>query len=70
MMRQADELRKARRKLNVNSAELAEMLGVSLPTLRSWIVPETSKAHRAMSKTAQLLLDRICAEAKRAKSKR
>ena len=69
-MEQAEQLRKARRRLKVTSAELADMLGVSLPTLRSWIVPETSKAHRAMPKTAELLLDRICAEAKRAKSKR
>ena len=62
MANQAEVLRGARTKLGVNSGELAEMLGVSLPTLRNWIAPATSKMHRSMPKTAQLLLERILAE--------
>ena len=59
---QAKELRSARVKLKADSAELAEMLGVALPTLRSWIAPTTSKMHRSMPRTAQLLLQRILAD--------
>jgi hypothetical protein len=62
MANQAEVLREARGRLKVRSDGLAEMLGVSLPTLRSWIAPETSKAHRSLPKTAQLLLDRILAD--------
>ena len=62
MKDQAKELRSARVKLKANSAELAEMLGVALPTLRSWIAPATSKMHRSMPRTAQLLLHRILAD--------
>jgi DNA-binding transcriptional regulator YiaG len=59
MTEQAEVLRAAREQLQVDSAELAEMLGVSLSTLRSWIAPTSSKVHRSMPRTAQLLLDRI-----------
>jgi hypothetical protein len=62
MANQAEVLRNARDRLKVRSDQLAEMLGVALPTLRSWIAPETSKVHRSMPKTAQLLLDRILAD--------
>ena len=65
MTNQAKLLRGARDRLDVGTEELAELLGVSLPTLRSWIAPMTSKMHRSMPKTAQLLLDRILADAKR-----
>jgi DNA-binding transcriptional regulator YiaG len=65
MTDQAEVLRAAREQLQVDSAELAEMLGVSLPTLRSWIAPTSSKMHRSMPRTAQLLLDRILAEAEK-----
>ena len=65
MTNQAKLLRGARKRLAVRSEELAELLGVSLPTLRSWIAPLTSKMHRSMPRTAQLLLDRILADAKR-----
>jgi DNA-binding transcriptional regulator YiaG len=64
MTDQAEVLRSAREKLTATSGELAEMLGVSLPTIRSWIAPTTSKMHRPMPTTAQLLLDRILAEKK------
>jgi DNA-binding transcriptional regulator YiaG len=67
MTNQAEVLRSARERLKVRSSELAEMLGVSLPTLRSWIAPETSKVHRSMPRTAQLLLDRILAEVRQKK---
>ena len=63
---QAKILRAARGKLDVKSEELAELLGVSLPTLRGWIAPTTSKAHREMPKTAQLLLVRILADKRKA----
>lgn len=59
MTNQADVLRRARKALKVNSEELAEMLGVSLPTIRNWIAPTTSKMHRSMPRTAELLLERI-----------
>ena len=64
---QAKALRNAREKLGVTSEQLAGMLGVGLPTLNSWLLPRSSKAHRPMSKTATLLLGRIVADAKRRK---
>lgn len=64
---QAKALRNAREKLGVTSEQLAGMLGVGLPTLNSWLLPRSSKAHRPMSKTAALLLERIVADAKRRK---
>ena len=70
MTNQAKVLRSARVKLEVKSEELAEMLGVSLPTLRSWIAPATSKMHRTMPKTAKLLLDRILADVEGSKRTR
>ena len=60
--KQAKTLRRARDSLEVSSGELAELLGVSLPTLRNWIAPPTSKTHRTMPRTAHLLLDRILAD--------
>lgn len=42
-----------------NSADLASLLGVSLPTLRNWLSPTTSKVHREMPQTAKLLLARL-----------
>lgn len=57
-------LRDARDTLGIDSTVLAEMLGVTLPTLRSWILPKTSKAHRGMPLTAKLLLDRILSDRK------
>ena len=62
MTEQAEVLRAARAQLKADSAELAELLGVSLPTLRSWIAPTSSKVHRSMPRTAQLLLERILAD--------
>lgn len=70
MTEQAEVLRAAREQLKVDSAELAELLGVSLPTLRSWIAPTSSKMHRTMPRTAQLLLERILADEGKAKRKR
>lgn len=42
-----------------NSADLAALLGVSLPALRSWMAPADNAVHREMPKTAKLLLERI-----------
>lgn len=44
------------------SVDLAEVLGVSLPTLRSWMAPADNKVHREMPETAKLLLARILAD--------
>jgi DNA-binding transcriptional regulator YiaG len=59
---QAKLLRDARDKLEVTSEQLAQLLGVSLPTLRNWLAPPTSKVHREMPLTAKLLLARILAD--------
>ena len=66
----AEILRDARGKLKINTEGLAGLLGVSLPTLRSWIAPTTSKMHRDMPKTAQLLLERILVECKQGSDKK
>lgn len=60
--KQARALREARESLNVTTGKLAALLGVSLPTLRNWIAPKTSKMHRGMPLTAKLLLERILAD--------
>jgi DNA-binding transcriptional regulator YiaG len=70
MKDQATLIRAARKTLGITSEELAERLGVALPTLRNWIAPATSKVHREMPKTARLLLDRILADHRAAKRKR
>lgn len=40
-----------------NSADLAEILGVALPTVRNWMAPANNEVHREMPKTARYLLD-------------
>lgn len=50
-------LRRARQQLGVTAEGLAEGLGVSLKTVRSWLEPKTSASHRRMPATAQLLLN-------------
>lgn len=45
-----------------STADLAEVLGVSLPALRNWMAPEDNKVHREMPQTAKLLLARILAD--------
>jgi DNA-binding transcriptional regulator YiaG len=62
---QAKLLRDARETLGVTTEQLAELLGVSLPTLRNWLSPPTSRVHREMNLTAKLLLARILADQKR-----
>lgn len=47
------------------SADLAAMLGVSLPTLRNWLAPADNKVHREMPMTAKLLLARILADSRK-----
>ena len=66
---QAKALRNARKRLGLTSRELAEELGVSLPTLRSWLLPDDNKAHRGMPQTAKLLLARILTD-KRKRSRK
>ena len=44
------------------SADMADLLGVSLPALRNWMAPADNQVHREMPKTAKLLLARIIAE--------
>lgn len=60
----ADELRNGQ---PFTSVDLAEVLGVSLPTLRSWLAPSDNNAHRPMPTTAKRLLARILADTKRTK---
>jgi DNA-directed RNA polymerase specialized sigma24 family protein len=50
-----------------NSQDLADLLGVSLPTLRNWMAPADNAVHREMPLTAKLLLARILADKKRPK---
>lgn len=42
-----------------NSQDLADLLGVSLSTLRGWMAPADNAVHREMPLTAKLLLARI-----------
>jgi transcriptional regulator with XRE-family HTH domain len=65
---QGNLLRQAREKLGLTVEGLADELGVSIHTMRSWLLPEDSKKHRKMPKTARLLLDRIMAEARKKKA--
>ncbi len=67
---QAALLRAAREELKTTNADLAERLGVSLLTLRNWLHPTSSNAHREMPKTAKLLLGYILKEARREKRKK
>lgn len=64
---QAKILKAARERLDITTEELAEQLGVALPTMRGWLLPTSSKAHRAMPKTAKLLLERIMKDKPRKK---
>lgn len=48
-----------------NSEDLADAIGTSLPSLRSWMLPADNKAHRVMPETAKRLLARILADKKR-----
>jgi DNA-binding transcriptional regulator YiaG len=51
-----------------NSQDLADLLGVSLETLRNWTYdPATAQRAREMPLTAKLLLARILADARRKK---
>lgn len=67
--KQAMVLREARDQLEVTSAELAELLGVEVGTLNSWLLPKYAKAHRPMNRTAKLLLERILTDARRRKGR-
>lgn len=62
---QAKLLRAARDELETTNPDLAERLGVSLPTLRSWLLPTTAQAHRPMPQTARLLLAYILKDARK-----
>ncbi len=65
--KQAKKIRAALALLDISKEQLAEQLGVSPHTLSNWLLPPgTSERFRPMSKTAELLLDRIVAEAKKA----
>jgi DNA-binding transcriptional regulator YiaG len=66
---QARLLRRARDTLELTSEQLAVELGVSLPALRSWLLPADNKAHREMPQTAKLLLERILADKRAGKKK-
>lgn len=59
---QQEEIRAARAALNVTTEELAGMLGRTLPTIRAWLLPRTSKAHRPMPEAARNLLRQLVSE--------
>jgi DNA-binding transcriptional regulator YiaG len=67
---QAALLRDARERLGLKNEELAAQLGVSLSTLRNWIAPTSSRMHREMPLTAQLLLARILADKPKSRRKK
>jgi DNA-binding transcriptional regulator YiaG len=67
---QAKLIRDALDKLGVSIEELAELLGVSAPTVNSWLASSDWKMRREMPLTAKLLLARILADPKPAKRKR
>jgi DNA-binding transcriptional regulator YiaG len=54
-------IRKARQTLGITTEQLAEQLGVSLKTVRSWLEPASSASHRRMPDTARLLLKHLVA---------
>lgn len=56
---QQQELRSARERLKISNAELAERLGVSEPTILSWLAPNSAAKHRVMPRQAKLLLAAI-----------
>lgn len=60
---QAALIRTARKRLDITTEELADLLGKSLPTVRSWLVPK-GKSRRNMPESSRLLLARILAEHK------
>lgn len=66
---QGKTLREAKEKLGVTSEELAELLGVALPTLHNWLLPAHSARHREMPKTAKLLLAYILKDRRKGKGR-
>lgn len=67
---QGDLLRDARERLGVTSEELAGLLGVSLPTLQNWLLPEHSARHREMPLMGRKLLAYLLADKKLRKKAR
>lgn len=65
---QQDLLRKVRKALSLENAELAGVLEVSEPTLRSYLAPDTAKRFRTLPESSRLLLQRILAEHKASRS--
>lgn len=64
MKNQQKFLRLARSRLGVNTEGLAELAGVALPTMRGYLLPDHSKAHRTLPEPTKRLIDRLVAEAK------
>lgn len=54
---QAKMLRDAREKLGVTNEDLAELLGVEVVTLLSWLRPPEGANYRPMNRTARMLLE-------------
>ena len=59
---QQDAIRQAREALDLTTEELADQMEVSLSTMRAWLMPATSKAHRKMPKMARSVLARMVKE--------
>lgn len=58
-------LRRARSALGTNTEEFAELVGVTLPAMRKYFLPATSKQHRKLPEPARRLIARLVAEVKR-----
>lgn len=58
---QAEILRQAMTRLKKTRRELAQDVGVSLPTMTAWMAPATAAKHRKMPETARRLLAAIMA---------
>lgn len=61
---QQDFLRRARSKLGVNTEGLAKRAGVALPTMRGYLLPDHSKAHRKLPEPTRRLIARLIEDAK------
>jgi len=56
---QQDLLRRARDTLELTNEELAEAIGVKLPTLYAYLAPKSAAKHRALPADMRLILEKI-----------
>lgn len=58
-------LRRARKALAVTNAELAQALGLKLPTLMSYLAPKGAAKHRTLPDDLRLVIERTIEQAKK-----